>query len=557
MPRAEVVAAWVDGRTQLSRVVHASPLRIQTVPSACSKRAGAAHICIANLGGGFVTGDHVAVEVDVRAGATLHVGTQASAKVYKGTAGQRISANVGAGALLVYAPDATVPFALSSFDAETAYALDAQASLVCVEWVQGGRTLNGERWAFDKYQARTTWTANGKLLAKDAVLLDARSRKHFDLGNARYDHAVTVGVFGARGSAVAERFDRVARLLAQRRGARTAPAPAPAGDAAPAGELGDAFLATLRGGVVLGCSRDGSEVLFTARLVATFSDDVYRILHACLAPLRSDLGFEPYDDRIHATTSLAKARQPEFDEPFSTPESAAPSTATFDAASFGLMLQLSDSGLPTGGFVDSSGLESAAQLGLVRPHDTVALSQFVSAVAASHLQLQAPFAEAAHDAFDKPDASSDLALLDGELESLLQTLQQARLASKRRAKAICRVAEELLSAAGQGARPPRIDHGVVAFGALAARLGCVLPLPRAAMRHVLYFTVVRDAFSAAVRLNLVGPLRAVGLQAALLRGGAPQVAGGGATVPDAASNSPLLDAAHAVHAILDMRLFQS
>ena len=40
-----------------------------------------------------------------------------------------------------------------------------------------------------------------------------------------------------------------------------------------------------------------------ARLVAEHNEDVYRLLHYCLSPLKGTLGTTPYSDRIHAVVA--------------------------------------------------------------------------------------------------------------------------------------------------------------------------------------------------------------------------------------------------------------
>ena len=88
------------------------------------------------------------------------------------------------------------------------------------------------------------------------------------------------------------------------------------------------------------------------------------------------------------------------------------------------------------------------------------------------------------------------------------------------------------------------------------------------------YTATRDVLSAAVRLNLVGPLRAVALQAEVsaalpklqqqgAAGAAPTAGGAGgghasaAALTRAAGSAPLLEATHACHELLEMRLFQT
>ena len=46
-----------------------------------------------------------------------------------------------------------------------------------------------------------------------------------------------------------------------------------------------------------------ARTITVARLVAEHNEDVYRLLHHCLAPLAPSLGVVPYSDRIHATVA--------------------------------------------------------------------------------------------------------------------------------------------------------------------------------------------------------------------------------------------------------------
>ena len=74
------------------------------------------------------------------------------------------------------------------------------------------------------------------------------------------------------------------------------------------------------------------------------------------------------------------------------------------------------------------------------------------------------------------------------------------------------------------------------------------------MLAALAYATARDTLSAAVRLHLVGPMRAVGIQAEIGRAIAEMRVG---TVEDAASAAPLVEAASLGHGLLEMRLFLS
>jgi len=150
-------------------------------------RAGdAAWIVTSSYGGGLVDGDHVALEVDVDAGATCVVTSQAAQKVYRGTASQTTVVRVHAGATALVVPDPVVPFRGARFTQKTRIELGEGASLALVDCVTAGRVAYGERWAADRIEttlevARTSTTVDpANLMLLDRVIIDARRMRRFD-----------------------------------------------------------------------------------------------------------------------------------------------------------------------------------------------------------------------------------------------------------------------------------------------------------------------------------------------------------------------------------------
>eukprot|EP00964_Phaeocystis_antarctica_P051929 scaffold30355_cov53-Phaeocystis_antarctica.AAC.2 len=103
-------------------------------------------------------------------------------------------------------------------------------------------------------------------------------------------------------------------------------------------------------------------------------------------------------------------------------------------------------------------------------------------------------------------------------------------------------------------RVPDEQHGAPTLGAACA----LLELPAEAALDALVYSSTRDLFSAAVRLGLVGPLRAVALQADVAAATADEAAAAAALGCEAAAGTaPLMDAAHACHDLFQRRMFQS
>ena len=393
-------------------------------------------------------------------------------------------------------------------------------------------------------------------------------------------------------------------------------------------------LPSLAGEAHLGaCDVDAAAALgplTIGRLVAEHTDDVYRLLHRCLGPLGVELGAPPYAGRIHARAS---ARAPTRSDVAGTgamvramparAEGPAPDTSDpherrgvdrLSGAQLLRLIHLCDSGLPTGGFAHSGGLEAAAQLGVHlgpnasrdagAPADatTPFVRAFAAAAAGSACQLLAPFALAAFDvaaselralsggvgdradaAADRPDgdaldaaAGSALARwadIDSWLHAHLAANGPACRASLQQGRALARLAatgcwadasadvephaSRALGAAldAHAAGHERSGHGAAVLGALGAILG----LPRDALVHALAYATARDLASAAVRLGLIGPMAAVRVQADASRVAAAAGASAGASTSheDAAGGAPLVEALHPCHDLLDRRIFQT
>lgn len=236
--------AQVDGRSAVVGCRATSPLQL-LAPRA---RGAAAWVLGASHGGGLVTGDAIALEVEVGAGATAYLGTQAETKVYRvpdglGPAGhntgpgtaQRLEAAVGAGGLLALLPDPVSPFAGASHVQEQRFALAAGASLVLLDAVTAGRAARGERWGFRRYVSRNEVRTAGALLLADAVRLVEGEGPPLSRRLQGLELLATVVLLGPRvAGAAAELLRRVAELPGAE-GAGAAPvllAASPLGDGA-------------------------------------------------------------------------------------------------------------------------------------------------------------------------------------------------------------------------------------------------------------------------------------------------------------------------------------
>ncbi|MBN1209125.1 MAG: urease accessory protein UreD [Myxococcaceae bacterium] len=160
---------------------------------------------LASFGGGLVDGDSLHIEVDVGAGATGLLSTQSSTKVYRSPRGcrQALQARVGEEALLVLLPDPVACFAGARYEQETHVTLAPHASLVLLEAFTCGRAARGERWAFERYLARTLVEREGRPLLLDAVRLDPREGA-LPPRMGRFEALAMLAVLGPRVGALRE-----------------------------------------------------------------------------------------------------------------------------------------------------------------------------------------------------------------------------------------------------------------------------------------------------------------------------------------------------------------
>ncbi|KAJ1732141.1 hypothetical protein LPJ61_002191 [Coemansia biformis] len=206
-----------------------------------------------------------------------------------------------------------------------------------------------------------------------------------------------------------------------------------------------------------------------------------------------------------------------------------------------LLWLLADSQLPTGGFVASAGLEAALQGGLVRAAaretDRDSFVAFVRRSTHNQARFALPFCSRVHEhtaralgASDGPAAGTildEFVRTDDHHQAMLSSNGVAMRASASqgggllslfnrgyahaafmgdgRGQLCAGIAKQLqrLSRAGEIRA-----HWPTVFGFVCAALGIGL----AHTQQLFMFQFVRQLFSAAIRLNLVGPLRAQALE---------------------------------------------
>ncbi|KAB2673464.1 MAG: urease accessory protein UreD [Verrucomicrobia bacterium] len=257
--------AWVDGSSAVTRAFATSPMKL-LVPR---PRGVSAWIYSSSFGGGLVAGDRTSLDLSLGPGTRAFVGTQSSTKIYRNpgrhASGHATTARLGAGSLLVFAPDPAQLFAHSTYCQRQEFHLAGDANLALVDGFSPGRVACGERWAFDHYASRNSVRVDDVPIYLDAVRLDpADGALDSPFRGGRHGCLATLVLVGpALAEAAKAVFDDVSGREVGRR------------------DETEVAASRIRGGVVVRIGADGAE-------------SVGRELRRWLAPVAPLLGDDPW-----------------------------------------------------------------------------------------------------------------------------------------------------------------------------------------------------------------------------------------------------------------------
>jgi urease accessory protein len=548
--------------------------------------------------------------------------------------------------VLVLAPDPCALFASSSFTQVQRFDIHPESSIALIDWFSSGRFMNQEQWAFDKLYTRTSlnWLdQNNKHNAnddqstavpflQDATLMEmklGRSRDWDTHAISGYNCFASLLLYGQKTRGVVQSCQELSDELAakytrirdrerysdkHRSGTLSGMDHHLISDRCGrthANQLG------LAGRVTMGVSRvelmDKPSDAYAVRVAARTNEDLYRVFHECLLPLSDQFGWQFYKERIRAhqseiphhssntqNHSKSKRRQPngtsvngngekgkeilKQETPEIVPSEPAQATTCLanDIAAFWSIVLLADSGLPTGSFAHSAGLEVASQLQMIQSEQDV--EDFVHAATRSAMQLSTPFLMAGHQLVlpkNDDDTSTTIAKkwerLHQQCQAVMATNEPACAASLDQGKSLARIASQWLRSGStlNAVSTHKCDEILECLTSTSPHvaptigvIGGLLGLDRMQVCRLFAYCVARDMVSAAVRLSLVGPLASVpllhkvqasaedGIQAVTsLMGG--DLSNDSLPLMGASTSAPVIESLHPCHEILQVRLFRS
>jgi len=153
----------VDGRSRIARLYQESAAKIRMPRTA----SGPLEAVLINTAGGLTGGDRIAWDIDVEAGASATVTTQACEKIYRSSGGHAemsCTMAVGDGGRLAWLPQETILFDRSAFRRRLDVDIAGGAEALLVEATVFGRRAMGETVGHAEFRDRWRIRCDGRLV---------------------------------------------------------------------------------------------------------------------------------------------------------------------------------------------------------------------------------------------------------------------------------------------------------------------------------------------------------------------------------------------------------
>ncbi len=151
-------------------------------------------LMLMNASPGVLDGDAYALDFHVGAGTSLRLVTQSYQRLFRmrACASQVMQVNMEKGSSFCFIAHPTVPHKLSAFTSRNRINLSTGCTLYWGEVVSSGRNLHGESFSFTRFHSITEICMNGKLIAKENLLMEPARMNLARIGQLEgYTHQAT------------------------------------------------------------------------------------------------------------------------------------------------------------------------------------------------------------------------------------------------------------------------------------------------------------------------------------------------------------------------------
>jgi urease accessory protein len=160
-----------NNKTSLKNCFFTAPFKIADITE--NKNDHCLQLMLMSSSPGILDGDEYQIKIDLEEDCSLQLKTQSYQRLFdmKKGASQTMEVHMGKRSSFCYLPHPSVPHKSSDFVATNNIYLSEGCSLTLGEVLTCGRKLNGEEFAFTKYQNLAKIFLNGRLVVKENLLI--------------------------------------------------------------------------------------------------------------------------------------------------------------------------------------------------------------------------------------------------------------------------------------------------------------------------------------------------------------------------------------------------
>lgn len=177
-----------EGKTVLGSTYFTAPFKLADISQ---RGLPGCRAMIMNASPGVLDGDHYDIRVNMDAGTSLQIETQAYQRIFQmqGSATQQMEVRMERDCCLTYIPHPSVPHRAAHFTGINKIYLSENCRLAWGEVLTPGRQLQGEAFSFRQYQSITEVFQDGKLVVKDNLVITPGTINPLGMGQLEgYSH---------------------------------------------------------------------------------------------------------------------------------------------------------------------------------------------------------------------------------------------------------------------------------------------------------------------------------------------------------------------------------